>query len=97
LPDFLVLIFFHRIKTTEGIKMNTAQISQKIIFQLNTNGGDLAKAIDAVIGHGAYAKLVGDVYDELNNSFDKRVQDLQLCNLSRREAEAQARTEFNRV
>jgi hypothetical protein len=41
-------------------------ISARILFQLNTNGGDMQKAIDAVIGEGAYDKLVSDLYDKLN-------------------------------
>lgn len=46
--------------------MNANQaISEQIIIAMSVNGGDLAKAIDQVIGAGAYDKLVNEVYEEL--------------------------------
>jgi hypothetical protein len=36
-----------------------------ILAEMAKNGGDIAKAFDAVMGEGAYLKLAGDLYDTL--------------------------------
>lgn len=44
------------------------KISQQILLEIGGNGGDIEQAIDTVIGAGAYAKLVGDVYIEMQTN-----------------------------
>lgn len=43
-----------------------AKISAAILAEYNANGGDVAKAIDAVLAAGTYAKIVDELYDALN-------------------------------
>lgn len=43
----------------------TQQISALIAAEFARNGGDIAKALDAVCGAGTYAKLASEVYNEL--------------------------------
>ena len=43
----------------------TQIISAAIAKHYAANGGDIAKAFDAVLGHGAYLKLAGDIYNTL--------------------------------
>jgi len=43
----------------------TQQINLMIAAEFASNGGDIRKAFDSVLGEGAYAKLAGDLYDEL--------------------------------
>lgn len=45
--------------------MSNRQISAKII-ELVASGMNVADAYDAVFGAGAYVKLAGMIYDELN-------------------------------
>lgn len=47
-----------------------AKISEAILLNV-ANGMSLAEAIDAVLGAGTYAKLAGDVYDELRRATGK--------------------------
>lgn len=44
--------------------IKNAAISAKILANI-ANGMELQAAFDAVLGAGAYAKLAGEVYDEL--------------------------------
>ncbi len=44
--------------------MNANQkISQAIVIAMSVNGGDLAKAIDQVIGAGTYERIVSETYN----------------------------------
>lgn len=45
--------------------LKNAAISTKIIAAMKENGGDIVAAFDSVMGAGAYAKLAGEVYNEL--------------------------------
>ena len=45
----------------------TAQqkISAAILAEMARNGGNLAAAVNAVLGAGAYERIAGDLYDRL--------------------------------
>ncbi len=51
-----------------SISMSTGQksaISLRILVVSARNGGDIAAAIDEVLGAGTYLRLAGEVYDTL--------------------------------
>lgn len=43
--------------------LKNAQISAKIMQAFQANGGDIAAAIDAVLGAGTYAQIASDVWE----------------------------------
>lgn len=44
-------------------ELKNQQISALIAIEYLRNGGDIAKAMDAVCGEGSYLKLVGEVWE----------------------------------
>jgi hypothetical protein len=43
----------------------TQQMSALIIAAMQANGGDIRAAFDSVMGEGAYLKLAGELYEQL--------------------------------
>lgn len=45
--------------------LKNAAIAKMIVAEMNKNGGDIVEAFDKVFGEGSYAKLAGEVYNDL--------------------------------
>lgn len=43
--------------------IKNAEISRRILFALQANGGDLVAAIDSVLGAGTYAQVACDLWE----------------------------------
>lgn len=51
--------------------MNKNAIISTSILTKMAEGMDVAEAIDAVLGAGTYAKVTGEIYDELRSKANK--------------------------